>query len=377
MGVGRFAFTPLFPLMQKDAALSVSSGAALAAANYLGYLSGALIALGATRRPVTLIRVALVANAAATLGMGLTQQLAWWLVFRAVSGIASAFLLVFISALSLQRLAALDRPMLRAVIFSGVGAGIFAVGALCLGCDYFGASASETWIALGLLSLVPSAFVWRAFDVCDDRATGQRRMEEMTRQAGARWPLIACYGLFGFGYIIPATFLPVMAKAVVGSGWTFGLTWPAFGLAAFASTFVAARASRIASDTTVWRIAQIVMALGVALPAIAAGLAPLMLAAIGVGGTFMVVTMNGMQIAKRVGAANPEKLMAAMTAAFAAGQLAGPLAASWIVEPHAGFSKILLIAAAALLAGVALLAGQNGEAAATARDSRSRKVHVT
>src|SRR5258706_11152675 len=48
MGVGRFAFTPLLPMMQQDAGLSVAGGGWLASANYLGYLVGALLG-GATR----------------------------------------------------------------------------------------------------------------------------------------------------------------------------------------------------------------------------------------------------------------------------------------------------------------------------------------
>jgi hypothetical protein len=98
------------------------------------------------------------------------------------------------------------------------------------------------------------------------------------------------------------------------------------------------------------------MALGVALPAFVSGLAAVVVAAICVGGTFMVVTMVGMQTAKQFGGAQPRRLMAAMTAAFAAGQLAGPLAVWWFVEPGADFSALLLIAAASLLLGAAVLA---------------------
>jgi hypothetical protein len=44
MGIGRFAFTPLFPLMLRDGMLRSDAGAWLAASNYLGYLIGALCA---------------------------------------------------------------------------------------------------------------------------------------------------------------------------------------------------------------------------------------------------------------------------------------------------------------------------------------------
>ena len=68
----------------------------------------------------------------------------------------------------------------------------------------------------------------------------------------------------------------------------------------------------------------------------------------------MVVTMLGMETA-RASSVQPRKLIAAMTAAFAAGQLAGPLAVSGLVESGAGFSHALLLSAAALLIGVTLL----------------------
>lgn len=377
MGVGRFAFTPLFPLMQTDAALSVADGAWLAAANYFGYFVGALAALAVNGRPATLIRIALLVNAGATLGMGYTHAFAAWLAWRGLAGVASAFLLVFISALCLQRLALLGRPMLSAAVFSGVGAGIFAVGTLCLGLDHMGFRSSEIWIVLGVLSVVLSVLVWPVFTATGDATHAERITRPAAQKRHARWPLIVSYGLFGFGYIIPATFLPVMSKAVVVDGWTFGLSWPAFGFAAFLSTFIAAHVARFASGLRVWRISQIVMALGVALPAWVSGLAAVIVAAICVGGTFMAITMVGLQTAKQFGAAHPRRLMAAMTAAFAAGQLAGPLTVSWFVEPGADFSALLLTAAASLLFGAGVLARSGTVEESEAHDPVRRKARVT
>jgi MFS family permease len=119
-----------------------------------------------------------------------------------------------------------------------------------------------------------------------------------------------------------------------------------------------------------------VMALGVALPAFFSSLAAVIVAAICVGGTFMVITMVGMQTAKEFGAAHPGRLMAAMTAAFAAGQLAGPLAVSWFVEPGADFSKLLLTAAASLLLGAGVLARRGTVEQFEACDRVRRKARV-
>ena len=51
MGIGRFAFTPILPMMQQDFAMSLGEGGWLASANYLGYLVGALSAATCASRP--------------------------------------------------------------------------------------------------------------------------------------------------------------------------------------------------------------------------------------------------------------------------------------------------------------------------------------
>ena len=45
MGIGRFAFTPIFPLMQESLAVTLAQELALATANYVGYLVGACACL--------------------------------------------------------------------------------------------------------------------------------------------------------------------------------------------------------------------------------------------------------------------------------------------------------------------------------------------
>ncbi len=158
-----------------------------------------------------------------------------------------------------------------------------------------------------------------------------------------------CYGAFGFGYIIPATFLPVMARGELADPALFGWAWPAFGAAAAASTVLTAMYSNHVSHRLSWALAQLVMALGVGAPLAVHGLAGILIAALCVGGSFMVVTMTGLQEALQVAGAQAARLMAAMTAAFATGQILGPVVASLLIEARGGLSG-------ALLAGCLLLA---------------------
>jgi hypothetical protein len=143
----------------------------------------------------------------------------------------------------------------------------------------------------------------------------------------------------------------------LGDAWVNAWSWPVFGLAACLSTFFAARIGAKAPGMNVWRIAQAAMALGIVLPALTIAPAALALvaSALCVGGTFMVVTMVGMQVAKQYGGIAARRLMAAMTAAFATGQLAGPLTVPYAVGPGGDFSTILIVATAALVLGICLL----------------------
>lgn len=137
--------------------------------------------------------------------------------------------------------------------------------------------------------------------------------------------LILCYGAFGFGYIVPATFLPAMARQQVSDPLVFGLTWPLFGLAAALSVAAAARWASLWPRREVWALAQGIMALGTALPLASRAIWSLALSAVLVGGTFMVATMAGLQLAREQVPANPTPLLARMTMAFAAGQILGPV----------------------------------------------------
>ncbi len=185
----------------------------------------------------------------------------------------------------------------------------------------------------------------------------------MKQRSGDFWRLVICYGAYGFGYIIPGTFLPVMAKEVVADPVLFGWAWPVFGAAAVASTLLVARAAPLLTHRGAWAISSLVMAIGVVVPLVLPGLAGIFVAALCVGGTFVVVTMVGMQEARAVAGERARTLIAAMTSAFALGQIVGPLVAGYWVRATGGFSGALILASALLaLSALALMRGGPGRA---------------
>lgn len=357
MGIGRFAFTPILPMMQQDAAVSVGEGGWLASANYLGYLLGALSAVSLRVRATTAIRAGLVIIDLVTLAMGLTQSFAAWLVLRALAGVGSAWVLVFASAWALGKLSTADRSVLRGTVFAGVGTGIAVAGVFCAALMQRSVGSPKAWQGLGVVALVGTLAIWRTLRADQDGSGKQRR-----RQTGHRYRwdfdsvrLVLCYGIFGFGYIIPATFVPAMARELVKDPLVFGWAWPVFGIAAAISTLVAAAGTRSVGNRRLWALSHLIMALGVAAPVAWPNLGGIMIAALLVGGTFMINTMGGMQEAQMVGGPHATRLMAVMTAAFATGQIGGPLLVTYTVGPHGDFSRPLLIACLLLVVSAVAL----------------------
>lgn len=355
MGIGRFAFTPILPMMQEDLGVTVAQGGWLASANYVGYLLGALSAIRGGMQPRFSVRVGLIVIACATLAMGFEHRFLGWVLLRALAGFGSAWVLVYVSAWALEKLAHSGRADLGGMLYAGVGTGLIFAGLACLVLLQLGASSASAWVVLGLTALLVTAVLWNVVALDGKAATAQFGLDPSPRDIPEFWRLVLCYGAFGLGYIVPATFLPIMAKQVVADPTWFGWAWPVFGAAAALSTLFASRASLVIGQRAVWILGNLVMAAGVLVPIVLPGVVGIVIAAVCVGGTFMVNTMVGMQEARRVAGVHSRMLIAAMTSAFAVGQIAGPLLVSWLVRFEGGFSFALAVAAIPLcLAAYAL-----------------------
>jgi predicted MFS family arabinose efflux permease len=362
MGIGRFAFTPMLPLMQIYDSVSLVQAGYLASANYVGYLLGALLCFASNPRPANAARLGLAAVAVSTLAMGFTSFFPAWLVLRLIAGVASALVLVGVSAWALAALAAHQRPTWSGWVYAGVGIGILFAGLAILVIGALGLAPAIGWLMLGGAASLVALFAARS--ITGATASTEARQPHAPSVLGrSGWRLVICYGTFGFGYIIPATFLPAAARALINDPAVFGWTWPVFGLAAAASTVVAASSLGNLTPRRSWALSQIVMAAGVALPALQTTLLSMVISAVCVGGTFMVITMAGMQEARRVGGEAAPRLMAAMTAAFAFGQLVGPLTVTAVGSAAEAIRGPSLLAAASLfLTALALLPGSKKRA---------------
>jgi MFS family permease len=370
MGIGRFAFTPLLPLMQQDAGVSLVQGSWLATANYVGYFVGASICIFSPPAPARAIRWGLVSIACFTLGMGLTHEFWLWLALRFLAGAGSAFVLVGVSAWAMPVLTRLHQATRSGQVFAGVGVGICLAGLVGLAGGVTALGSQATWIGLGVIAAGFALALRR--QLASEHATSVvgSGPASLTRQA---WTAALCYGAFGYGYIIPATFLPALAREVIKDPAVFGWVWPVFGAAAAVSTVFAVRLLPALSPRRLWAYGQWVLALGVVAPVFAINLTTLSFAALCVGGTFMVITMAGIQEARRLGGAQSARVVALYTAAFALGQIAGPLTVSLL---DGGLLLPSLLAALALAASsftLGLTARTSGDPAEIQQDTEMHR----
>lgn len=361
MGLGRFAFTPMLPVMLHEGRLDLEAGGLLASLNYLGYFLGALSCAAIRVEAAHMVRGGLVATAALLLGMGLWDSFTAWGVLRTAAGVMSAWTFVFASGWGLRRLAEAHAPTLQGVIYTGPGIGIAVTGLLGGAIGRWGSEAG--WIGFGLLSAVLIVGVWRIFGdgahalalapAAGSAAAG--RSDSAVARADARW-LVALYGVAGFGYIITATFLPVIARqALPGSSWP-DFFWPLFGLAVVPGALIGARAPVRWDNRLLLGLAYGLQAVGVLLSVAWPSIAGFMLGSLLLGLPFTAITLFAMREARRLRGNAAAGLIGYATASYGVGQILGPLFAAPLAQRTGSFTLPLLVAAAALALGALLFA---------------------
>jgi predicted MFS family arabinose efflux permease len=375
MGIGRFAFTPLLPMMLADGVVDLPTASWLASANYLGYLIGALLCTfqpwiwrrlgwpGSVNGPA-LVRGGLVMTVLLTLGMAIDWPAAWP-ALRFAAGVTSAVVFIYTSGWCLAQFARLNLPSRGALIYTGPGMGITGTGLAAMAMVAAHWRASAGWLVFGVLAAVLSAAIWRIYGLGAPPAATAAPAAAPAAAAHGHGPaevalLTLAYGLAGFGYIITATFLPVIARQTLpGSHW-LDMFWPIFGLGVVGGALVASRL-RVRWDLRLMLAGcYVLQALGVAAGLVSPTLAGFAIGSLLLGLPFTAITFYAMQEVRRIKPAQAASFMGLVTAMYGLGQIVGPPLAAALVARSAnaaqGFSISLWIAATALAAGAVIYA---------------------
>jgi predicted MFS family arabinose efflux permease len=262
--------------------------------------------------------------------------------------LASAFVMVFMSSIVFSHLAAAGRNDLQALHFGGVGLGIAASSALLavLVTAHAGWQAGWLWsAAASLAGLVLVALL--AGSAAPANGTDGR--EPALPRDGSLIKMIIAYGLFGFGYVVTATFLVAIVRQGGGGRVFEAAVWLVTGLAGFPSTwFWQKLAGRIGLHAA-YAVSCLVEVVGVTASVVVKGAAGPLLAGVLLGGTFIAITALGLQAGRRLAPQAPRRIFAVMTAAFGLGQIVGPIAAGLLAQASGNYVLASIMAALALL----------------------------
>ncbi|OEC37985.1 hypothetical protein A7D27_23705 [Pseudomonas sp. 1D4] len=339
MGIGRFALTPQLPHLIAEGQVDLTAAGLVAAANYLGYLVGALDALRATTAQRARRRL----FGGLWVGVAITLASAWaegfWAhaLLRFAAGVTSAWVLVVVTGLAAQVAADAGRPRL----------GVILTGLIALGLNLQGAGSAQAWLAFGSAALVLAAIAHPLLP--RPRAASAAGSVQAGPRPADFYPLLVAYSLVGMGYILPATFLSQMAASQFHGHWQADLFWPAFGLVATLGVLLVSLRRPGMGSTGRWLVGALwLQAFGV-LACLFPGMTGLALGVVLCGGPFLASMLLVMQRAREIDPQGHARNVGLLTAGFALGQLSGPLLAALSSHFSGGLRPALLLAAGALL----------------------------
>ena len=355
IGLARFAYTPLLPLMQQQAGLSDAMGGTLAAVNYAGYMSGAVIAalIDDPRWRSRLYLWGMVLGLLATALMPLAPSLPLWALSRYLGGLSGAAGMLLGSGLVLGFLMRAGKRPELGVHFLGLGLGIVvsALGAMAM--DRLALDWAGHWwgfVVVGLPLLALTAW-WRPPVPPPVAATSTAAAPD---PRWMRW-MIAGYFCAGWGFVISATFTVAIVERqplLHGQGpWA----WLLVGLAATPAVFLWDRAARRLGDLNALLAAFALQIVSVVLPALSGSLAAALIGALLYGATFIGLVSLTLALVGRRSPGNPGKAMARLTLSYGVAQVTAPALAGAMAQASGSYLASLWLTAAVLTVGMGIM----------------------
>ncbi len=358
MGIARFAYTPLLPLMQKQAGLGLGEAGWLAALNYVGYLCGAVVAslISDLVLKDRLYRIGMVVGVLSTALMGLSNDPLVWALSRFIAGLASASGILLGTGLILNWLMRHNHRSELGIHFSGIGLGI---ASCALGVDWMSSHLDwrEQWFAfsaLGCLLLIPALGWLPAPDRSPVTKSGQVLQDNPPSPLFLK-VFMAAYLCAGFGYVVSATFIVAIVNRLPGLEGQGNLAFLAIGLGAAPACINWDFIARRTGELNALILAALLQIVGILIPVLSPNLWSVLFGALLFGGTFIGMVSLVLTMAGRYYPTKPAKMMGKMTLAYGCAQIVGPAITGWLATQLGSYVAGLYLAAGVMLVGTALL----------------------
>lgn len=355
LAVGRFAFTPILPIMQSNYGFSNTIAGNIASINYLGYLLGAILSkyVKNNNTQYAIYKVSLIICILSTATMAFSHTIFSWYFWRFIIGIASGFLNVLGVAFVLQSLALLGKSHISGWMFCGVGTGIALTGIAVPALNTI-LTADQIWLGLSALSIIPFYFGWTAVKKVELQhnlsTTASNDKNPMIRK------LYISYFLEGFGYIITATFIVSILTKTLNSIYAANVSWILIGISAAVTTLIWPKISNKFGARKSLITAFLIQSVAIILPLMIPNTFGYIISAIGFGGTFLGIVAMTLSYGREISPQASNKVIGDLTILFGIGQIISPVIAGYLADIYGNFNISIIIAFfSVILAAIILL----------------------
>lgn len=359
VGIARFAYTPLLPIMQEQTWMGDAAGGWLAAVNYLGYMSGALIAASISDLKLkdTLYRFGLILAVTTTAAMAFTENLTLWMLLRYLSGLASAGSMLIASGLILNWLIRNGHRGELGIHFAGIGLGITIAALSVELMAYLSQSWSEQWLWLSLLSLILAipAWFWLPRPEVGNTTANGAVLTDSPPTNRFMWLMMAAYFCAGYGYVITGTFIVAFVERQPELAGMGAMSFVLVGLAAAPAVMVWDIIARHAGYLNALLLTLVLQVGGILLPVISPTLPVVFFSALLFGGTFIGSVSLVLTMAGRLYPTKPAKLMGKMTISYGSAQVIAPALTGMLAAKLGNYDLGLWIAGSFVVVAVVLV----------------------
>jgi MFS family permease len=355
VGVARFSYTTILPSMLEQNVLSLSFSGILASTNYIGYLSGAFLAIFISNFhfKVQLFRLGMILSIFTTALFFITTDETIWTIGRIIAGFGSAMVLVGGPSIVLKKLSGENKTKIMGYYFSGIGFSI-------LVCDLVARIVLPNWnlawiliVFLGIL-LISYPYYILSFDK-EDTSSKQKHPFDKTLFNPIVFILTFAYCTEGFGFVIQGTYLPTIIQSIDGLEKYSANAWMLVGIAGIPSAIIWMYFASKYGSVSMIIYAMIFQIIGILIPAFFVEPFLILLSGFLYGFTFIPLVALFINLGGIIAKNNPVVLMGMFTSAYGIGQITAPLYAVYFTELSGNYNHALYLTAFIVFLGVLAL----------------------
>ncbi|WP_445407243.1 YbfB/YjiJ family MFS transporter [Acinetobacter seifertii] len=358
IGIFRFSYTALMPIIIVQYGWTHDFASFLGSANLLGYLLGALLALFSIKEksiPILIVSSAVVGSLSLLCCAFIHMPLVWFMFWRTISGIAGGLLMILAPSFAMKNIAMSQRLKVNFLGFSGIGVGVL-----------------SATIIIPLLKNMPVQYVWSIFaalSIFGSLILSQllKHQPQQSVQTTSQTPqsikhsrlglvIIIAYMCSAFAYIPHSLFwMDYLSGTLHFPLQQRNLFWVLYGMGSCIGAFVAYCLSRFTGYLQAIKWLYGIYCIAVALPFFSHAISLLALSSFLTGlltpATVFISSYSLLQIYEQ----RYQKLWSLATIGFASTQLLGGVVISTLHHLHWSYAHLFLMSGIVLLFALILL----------------------